>query len=208
MEKHITRIRATFDALGYVEDVSVVQSTGGTQLLFRRSDSADHVDIFLDSLRMEHTINLRNRLQIEELTISVSDILLTKLIVFVTNEKDYRDIFTIMKDMEFGDSDSQGVINYEYIAATCARDWGLYQDITTKIDECLQVMMHYGFSDDKSETIRSRFHAIKKAIEDEPKSLKWKMRGLIGKRMAWREDVQEEDLQVSDLSTQLSKKDT
>lgn len=208
LEKESSKIRSSFEALGYIEDRSVAQSTDGTQLLFQRSDTEDHVDVFLNKLRMEHTIDLRDRLQIEKLTISVSDILLTKLIVFVMNEKDYRDIFTIIKDMEFGDTDGRGVINRNYIARTCAKDWGLYQDIAAKIDECLQIMGHYGFSDEDAARMRSRFLAIREAMKESPKSLKWKMRGIIGTRIAWRDTVDEEDLYVTDLSTQLSKEDS
>jgi hypothetical protein len=154
---------------------------------------------------MEHTIDLRNRLQIEELTISVSDILVTKLIVYVTNEKDYRDIFTIIKDMKVGHEDEPGEINIDYIANICSKDWGLFQDITGKIDECLQVMTHFDFSESESKLIRSNFQSVKEAIMKHPKSLKWKLRGLVGTRQPWRETVEEEDLSVSDLSTELSK---
>ncbi|MHA1926044.1 MAG: hypothetical protein ACW974_09025 [Candidatus Thorarchaeota archaeon] len=203
--KEIAKIRETFAALGYLEDVSVARSTDRAQLLFRRHDSQDHVDVFLDKLRMEHTIDLRNRLQIEELTISVSDILVTKLIVYVTNEKDYRDIFTIIKDMKVGHEDKPGEINIDYIANICSKDWGLFQDIRGKIDECLQVMTHFDFSESESKLIRSNFQSVKEAIMKHPKSLRWKLRGLVGTRQPWRETVEEEDLSVSDLSTELSK---
>ena len=203
--KEITQIRETFALLGYVEDISVALSTDRTRLLFRRSDSQNHVDIFLDKLRMEHTIDLRERLQIEELTISVSDILLTKLIVYVTNEKDYRDIFTIIKDKDFGEEDRPGMIDVNYLAETCAKDWGLFQDISAKIDECLRIMKYYSISEIEAERIRSRFQKIRERMESSPKSLKWKLRGLIGKRIAWREIVQEEHLSVTDLSTEISK---
>jgi hypothetical protein len=203
--KQVVKIRSTFDSLGYSEDLSTTRSTDGTQLLFRQDDSQDHVDVFLDKLRMEHTIDLRDRLQIEDRTISVSDIIITKLIIHVMNEKDYRDIFTIMKDMELGREDRPGVINVSYLASICSKDWGLFQDINSKIDECLQVMSHYNFSQPESDLIRTRFQSIKEAMDSEPKSLKWKMRSLMGSRIAVRDIVEEEDLQVTDLSSELSK---
>ena len=79
--RQVVMIRTTFESLGYTEDLSVARSTDGTRLLFERDDKHDHVDVFLDKLRMEHTIDLRGRLQIEDLTISVSDIIVTKLII-------------------------------------------------------------------------------------------------------------------------------
>ncbi|MGY5852923.1 MAG: hypothetical protein RTU92_05090 [Candidatus Thorarchaeota archaeon] len=203
--KQVVKIRSTFVSLGYSEDLSVARSTDGTRLLFHRNDLEDHVDVFLDKLRMEHTIDLRDRLQIEDLTITVSDVIITKLIIHVMNEKDYRDIFTIMKDMEMGHEDTPGLINVNYIASVCSKDWGLFQDITSKIDECLQVMSHYNFSQPESDLIRTRFLSIKESMEREPKSLKWKLRSLMGTRIAIRDVVEEENLQVTDLSSELSK---
>ncbi len=203
--KQVVKVRSTFESLGYSEDLSVARSTDGTRLLFHRDDSEDHVDVFLDKLRMEHVIDLRGRLQIEDLTISVSDIVITKLIIHVMNEKDYRDIFTIMKDMKIGQDDTPGVINVNYLASICSQDWGLFQDIVSTIEECLQVMGHYNFSQSDADLIQTRFLSIKEAMESEPKSIKWKLRSLLGNRIAIRDIVEEEDLQVTDLSSELSK---
>ena len=205
LEKQIVKIRLTFKSLGYSERLSVARSTDGTRLLFRLGDSQDHVDVFLDKLRMEHTIDLRGRLQVEDLTISVSDILITKLIIHVMNEKDFRDIFTIMKDMELGHEDRRGMINVTYIASVCSKDWGLYQDIFSNIEQCLSVLDYYGFNQAESGKIRNRFQTIQEALKNSPKSLKWKLRALIGNRIPIRDVVVEENLQVIDLSKELSK---
>jgi len=202
--RQTVKIRSTLESIGYTEDREIARATDGTRLLFQREDSDDHVDVFLDKLRMEHTINLQERLEIEELTISVSDILVTKLIIHVMNEKDYRDIFTIMKETELGHEDKRGAINVNYIASLCSKDWALYFDILANIDECLSVIDHYSLSEVESNLIRSRFQTIKDAIQKKPKTLKWKLRSLLGERLTVRETVEEEDLDVSDLSSELS----
>ncbi|MFX1578172.1 MAG: hypothetical protein ACFFBJ_00885 [Promethearchaeota archaeon] len=194
--KQIVKIRSTFEALGYTEDLNIARSTDGTRLLFELDNFEDHVDVFLDKLRMEHTIDLRERLQIENLTISVSDIIVTKLIIHDMNEKDYRDIISIMKDMELGHTDEKGIINVDYIADICSRDWGLYQDIYSNIDACLQFMKSYDLPQAETELIRDRFLTIKSAMDDKPKSLKWKMRSIIGDKLPRREIVEEEDLEA------------
>ncbi|MFW9805523.1 MAG: hypothetical protein ACFFFK_02180 [Candidatus Thorarchaeota archaeon] len=203
--KQVVGIRSTFESLGYTEDSVVARSTDGTRLLFQQDGTSDHVDVFLDELRMEHTIDLRERLHIEELTISVSDILVTKLIIFDMNEKDYRDIFSTVKDLELGNEDIPGVINVDYIASICSRNWPLFQDLISNIDRCVQVLSHYDFSEDEVKKIKDRFHTIKKTMEARPKSLGWKLRALVGNRLPVRETVEEEDLHVTDLSTELSK---
>ena len=204
--KQIVKIRSTFESLGYIEDMSVTRTTDGTRLLFERGDLDDHVDVFLDKLRMEHTIDLQDRLEIEELTISVSDILVTKLIIHVMNEKDYRDIYSIIKDMKLGHDDSKGIINIDYIADICSKDWGLFQDILSNIDKCVNAMSHYNFPQSEADSIRSKFHTIKDTINKRSKSIRWRVRSLVGDRLAIREVVEEEDLEVSDLNSELSKK--
>jgi hypothetical protein len=203
--KQAVEIRSTFESLGYSEDQLVARSTDGARLLFQREDSDDHVDVFLDKLRMEHTIDLRKRLQIEKLTISVSDILITKLIIHDMNEKDFRDIFTIVKDMNLGNQDGKGVINMEYIATLCSKSWGLFQDIICNLDRCVKVLGFYGFSQSENDRIREKFVTIQRAIESKQKSLKWKLRRLLGNKLPVREVVVEEDLQVADLPSELSK---
>lgn len=205
LERQAAEIRSTFESLGYSEDLEVAISTDGTRLLFQQKGTRDHVDVFLDELRMEHTIDLRERLHIEELTISVSDILVTKLIIYDMNEKDYRDIFSTVKDLEFGSEDIPGMINVDYIASICSRNWPLYQDLTSNIDRCLHILSYYDFSEEEVNKIKDRFHTIKKTMQARPKSLRWKLRALFGNRIPVREVVEEEDLQSTDLSAELKK---
>ena len=95
--------------------------------------SDDHVDVFLDHFRMDHHIDLARRLQIEPYTISLSDLLLTKLQIFRLNEKDLRDIVTLLADVEVSDEDAPGTIDGSYIGRLCADDWGLFYDVVTNL---------------------------------------------------------------------------
>ncbi len=100
-----TRIATLFATLGLEENVHVRLATGGRQLQFAREGrhkqewapygqhNDDHVDVFLDTFKMDHTIDLTDRLDPEGYTITVSDVLLTKLQMARLNEKDERDIF-------------------------------------------------------------------------------------------------------------------
>ena len=93
----------------------------------------DHVDVFLDTFRMDHDIALARRLEIEPYTVSLSDLLLTKLQIFRLNDKDLRDIVTLLADAEVGEQDGPGVIDGRYIGELCADDWGLFYDVTRNL---------------------------------------------------------------------------
>jgi hypothetical protein len=183
----------TIEEFGYQEDTSFTMTSGGTHLLFKKPDSDADVDVFLDKLQMEHEIDLRERLNIEENTISVSDLLVCKLIIENLNEKDYHDIIAIVKDNPLSHEDTPHTINIDYIAALCSQNWGLSQDLLTSISSCLDFMKTYHFEEAVSQEIRRKFGEIREAIEDHPKSFRWTLRSHLGKRLAWRSEVELEN---------------
>ena len=65
----------------------------------------------MDTIWRYHDISLKNRLKIEDYTISTSDLLLSKRQIHRINEKDIRDILTILKDIPGGEEDVKGIIN-------------------------------------------------------------------------------------------------
>ncbi len=192
LRRQSAQILEVMENLGYKEDSQIALATAGERMLFRKPGSSDHVDVFLDTFRMEHTIDLRKRLTIEAYTISVSDLLLIKLQIYQLNEKDVKDILTIIKDLPLGTHDEPGVINVQYLATLCAKDWGLYHDVTTNIAKTLQQMKNYTLSSTEREQIQQRLLDIKTAIEQTPKSLQWKLRKRIGTRKTWRSQVEDQ----------------
>ncbi len=190
LSQQSSAIIETIQDLGYRENTQFRFTSGGTRLLFEKPGSDDHVDVFLDHLRMEHDIDLRDRLDIEKNTISVSDILVTKLIITKMNEKDYRDIITVVKDLPLGEEDAPETINIRYIGALCARSWGLYQDAMTTLDACADFMRQYHLKEEIAQEVLKRLMLIREAIASHPKSVKWRLRSHIGKRLAWRKEVE------------------
>ncbi|MFX1362707.1 MAG: hypothetical protein ACFE7A_04585, partial [Promethearchaeota archaeon] len=170
----------------------VMIATAGRRMQFYKGSPENHVDIFIDTFEMEHDVELKKRLTIEDYTITLADLLATKLQIYKINEKDVRDILSAIKDNPVGEEDKPGVINIKYIARLCAKDWGLYHDVTENIDKCLGLMQYYDLTPDEVKRITDRMNKLKEAIESEPKSLKWKLRARIGEKKAWRKTVEDE----------------
>lgn len=208
LKKHFKKINETFKELGYKENRNVAIATSGQQMQFYKEDLEDHVDVFLDTFRMEHDVVLKDRLTIEDYTISISDILITKLQIYTMNEKDLRDILTIVKDVSLGEEDKSGMINKRYISKLCSRDWGLYTDIISNIDKCLNLMHHYNLSLEEVEQIQNKLKTIKEMIENESKTRRWKLRAKIGKKKAWHRVVEEEGARPVSLEEEIEKKRT
>lgn len=173
-----------FDDLGYIPNKSFNAIHGDRRLMFFDSNYKMHVDIFLDIFEMCHVIDLTNRLTIDPFTISLADLLLTKLQVVQINEKDIKDIICILLDHEVGDSDDVETINGQYIAKLCSEDWGLFTTVTENINRIPTHVSNW-LKPNEMEKVNLRAQKLLEMIDAAPKTIKWKIRAKIGKRMPW-----------------------
>jgi hypothetical protein len=191
--------------LGYTENFLVGQATQNRQRqFFRRCAHADaqahffvhpddHVDVFLDTFRMDHDIPLKDRLALDDYTLSVTDTLLTKLQIYRLNEKDLRDILTLLKDLSLGEEDASDVINLTYIARCCARDWGLYHDVRHNLDLARERVGDYGLGATELQGVLVNLDRLVAALDAEPKTLSWKARAKVGTHRPWHHELEEQD---------------
>ncbi len=154
------------------------QATGNKQLQFYRQcdhpdaelhyfiHPDDHVDVFLDAFRMDHEVPLADRLEIEDYTISLSDVLLTKLQAAHMDEKDERDVISLLCQSPLGETDERGAINVAYIARLCAGEWGLYYDVLAGVAHMREVLAGRDDLDPAlAERVRSSLDRLEAAIE-------------------------------------------
>ena len=129
---------------------------------------------------MCHKFDLRDRLEINPLTLPVTDILATKLQVFQANEKDYRDIVTILVDYDV-DTGIDGV----RIAKLCADDWGIYMTFNRTLRDTLSKVDLFELDTPARDTVKSRIKKLNSMIESMPKSTKWQLRAIVGEKAQW-----------------------
>ena len=155
----------------------------------------DHVDIFLDVMRMDHDVDVHDRLDLDDYAISPVDALLAKLQIGRINQKDVHDVVALVKDVPLRGAGTEGEheisIDVEHLAEVCAGDWGLYHDITTNLDVVLATVGDYGLSDDELAKVRERFTSIREQLEDASKPIAWQLRAAVGERVAWRREVED-----------------
>ena len=181
-------IRKFFTDLGYEPNQRFNALHGATRLIFEDSKNLRVVDIFLDVFRMCHTLHLGDRLTLDDYTIPISDLLLTKLQVVETNEKDIQDLIAILKDhdvVERIDSGDREVIDTGYISTLCADDWGLCKTISLTLKKLLTFLPKYELEPEAKQVLEARIDKLLHAIETVPKSLKWKLRDKVGERKRW-----------------------
>jgi hypothetical protein len=190
--KGITKL---FLDLGYSPRSKFNAMYGDRRLVFNDTDHQRRVDIFLDVFEMCHKFDLKDRLKLDGNTIPPADLLITKLQIVEINDKDLKDLTSILLDHEVADTDGEK-INGAYIAKLCANDWGIYKTLTTNLDKLSSLLP--GFQLGESEgVVNSRIQSLKRKIEDEPKTFRWKMRARVGERAVWY-NLPEADKEVVD----------
>jgi hypothetical protein len=143
---------------------------------------------------MDHAIDLTDRLDLEDYTITVSDVLLTKLQMANLNEKDERDILTLLRNLELGTALGAGVIDVPYVAQICAQDWGLFHDVELNLARLQERLdLYAALKPGERERVRTSMVRLSEAMEAEPKSRAWRLRAKIGERRPWHDTVEEQD---------------
>lgn len=190
LRKEYGGILSVFQRLGYSPNAEYNLLYGDTRLQFIHQVSRREVEVFLDKFRMGHTLDFRRRLQLDDLTIPITDLLLTKLQVVQFAEKDARDIIAISEDHELGHSDERETLNLDYVVRLCSKDWGLYTTITRNIVTINELIAQEASGLAAGKDLVKRLGAIRDALMAGKKGLRWRFRSLIGERVRWYREVE------------------
>ncbi len=130
LAKFSAKTKALFAELGYSGNKTFNALHGHQRLLFWDEQNGRQVDIFIDRFQMCHNIDFRPRLQIDQRTLGLADLLLTKLQIVEVNEKDLVDVVALFVDYDVGDDDRS--VNAAYIAKLMSNDWGFNKTLELK----------------------------------------------------------------------------
>jgi Uncharacterised nucleotidyltransferase len=169
---------------GYQPHVSFNAMHARERGLYFDDENDRQVDLFIHSFRMCHEIPLGDRLGVEDGTVPLAELLLTKLQIIEVNEKDIRDTVLLFHGHPIADHDD-GAVNGAQIAALCASDWGLWRTITANVERCRGHVADYELPPDDRERIEGRLDDLLQRIEAEPKSRGWRRRAKVGDKKRW-----------------------
>ncbi len=178
------KISRLLEDLGYEPNRRFNALQGHRRLLFDNPQLGFDVDVFLDIFPMCHQLNFLHRLELDEYTVPVADLFLSKLQVVELNEKDVKDTYALIEDHEIGETDDREVIDSRRIARLCGDDWGWYKTITMNIEKVVALADDYLAGEEK-ELVTGRLRRLHQIIEQAPKSMKWKMRARVGEKVRW-----------------------
>jgi hypothetical protein len=160
------------------------------RLICRHPQDGYQVDVFFDKLEMCHTIDFSNRLDIDPLTLTVADLLLEKMQIVRITEKDLMDTFVLLLEHDIGTSDEE-CVNVAYISGVLSRDWGFSYTVKQNLKRLSERAMTLDVPGEYRDIVLARIDSLIKAIDAAPKTLRWRLRGVMGTRVPWYREVEE-----------------
>jgi hypothetical protein len=178
--------------LAYLPNKTFNTLNGDRRQLYYDDVRIRQVDIFIGEFDMAHRIPLSERLHMEPVTVPLAELFLSKAQIVEINQKDVLDLLALLLDHGVGAFDDE-TINLDIVAGLCASDWGLYTTVSMTLERLRSVLARGDVELDatRKETVRGRVESVQDSIDAAPKTLAWKMRARVGKRLRWYQEVEE-----------------
>jgi hypothetical protein len=194
------------EAEGYTPDKRHNALFGGKQAYFVDVPRRRPVDVLVDSLEMCHRFEFSDRLALSKPTLPLAELLLSKLQVVKINKKDVLDALVLLAEHPLGQNDGAldsryglGAINLPRILSFTSNDWGWWRTVTGNLD----VLDRYLATEATPEDLdlnngrsllfdpKEQIAALRTAIDEAPKSTRWKLRARVGERTSWYNEPEE-----------------
>jgi hypothetical protein len=189
--KQARSLRALLAREGYREDEMTYVESEGSRMVLNHPATGLHLDVFLDQLQFCHTLPWNGRLEQEEDTIPLAEMLMQKMQIVEINEKDVVDTIMLLLEHPLGDRDGE-MINVGLVAGVCAGDWGWWRTLTMNMAKVKQMAATYPqLSDQEKGRVTQQVDGALARIEAKPKSFGWKLRAKVGDRKKWYREVGE-----------------
>jgi len=187
------KTKELFVDLGYEPYISLMLTgaTGRHRQIFNDKEGNKAIDVFLGKLEMCHVLDYTNRLELDSPTVPLAELLLQKLQIVQTNEKDIQDVIILLREYDIGKTDKEE-INGDYVAKLLSTEWGFYHTVTLNLPKIKQFMDKYPtLTAEDKKVVSERIDKLQAIIEGTPKTLQWKLRAKIGPAKKWYNAVEE-----------------
>jgi len=189
------RIKAVFVAQGYAPDERLIAWRGDERHQYFALDDSGQpvvdVDVFLGRPPACHKFELpAEEFGREEVALSATELLLQKLQIVETTEKDLADMaFLLLANPA---SLNGSGLDSERIAGLLSRDWGFFYP-APRTRGRVESFSTERLGEPGRGAIALRVGQLREEIEAAPKSRKWKLRARLGTKVSWYEEVEELD---------------
>lgn len=186
-----TKFKALLLTQGYLPDQFFNGLHGATRLYYGEPAGRWSIDVVIDELVMSHKLDLRGRLDGTAPTITLADLVLTKLQVWEINRKDLGDTVCLLADhaLSEDEGDTEG-ISLPRVRSVLSKDWGFCHTVLRNLQKVDELWSHEPLTGATHE-VAVQVASLLRAIEGAPKSRAWKLRSRVGERIRWYETPEE-----------------
>jgi len=186
--------------INFIPDRYINTYFGYKRLIFYHPQGYYHSDVFFDKLEFSHDIFFgkapgKGRLELDNPTIPLPELVLEKLQIHDINEKDIKDLIVLLRAHEIGEIDEKELINARYIAKVLADDWGFWYDAKTNLEKIKTFAEKYlkqeKMSQDDYKDVVRKVDTILDYIDKEEKTKRWMKRAKTGTKKIWWRPVEE-----------------
>lgn len=188
-------IKAIFVARGYAPDERLIAWRGDERHQYFELDETGEpvidIDLFLGLPPACHRFDLPDEeFGRQSVTLSPTELLLQKLQIVETTDKDLTDIaFLLLANPA---SLNGSGIDSSRVAGLLSRDWGFHYTASQNLEK-VETILGQKMDETSQQATRARIDSLVDDVEEAPKSRKWKMRAKVGTRVSWYEEVEELD---------------
>jgi len=188
-------VRRIMESLGYSKRPSTISTSASQRQIYFHPKGWFYIDVFWDKLKAaNHPISFRNRLEVDPVSIPLSDLLLEKLQIVSFSKKDMLDTLLLLKAHSVAEKEELETISTDRVARVLPSDWGFWYTVTTNLQgvrEYVKVMSV--LTTQEASDISSKVEKLLQAANSVPKSLRWKLRAILGSRRKWYNPVETEE---------------
>lgn len=185
-------MEALLSDAGYAPEDQFNALNGHRRLLFLDEEHGRQIDVFVDSFAMCHTLPLAERLAARADTLPPADVLMTKLQIVHLNPKDAGDLYALLLSRGVAPDDDEA-IDSARIAALTGNDWGLQRTFELNLERLREGLGDQPLDEHERAAVAGRIDALAAAMDDAPKSRRWRLRARVGERKRWYELPEEVD---------------
>lgn len=179
-------LRMAMAGLGCEAEVEFNLINGKERMMFHFEKTK--IDVFVDVFRMCHTLRFGERLQLCPMTLSPSDLLLTKLQVVHAEDKDLSDAAALLLCCELqGGPHGTVAIDTDYLAQLLGGDWGLWRTATGTLKKLEAQAATVCKDSALAGRLGKKIEDLMVRLEGGPRRLGWRLRNMIGERRVWYE---------------------
>ncbi len=189
-------LQGIMEAEGYTADRQYNALYGHKQLYFVDTARGRPVDVLIDRMEMCHKFEFADRLVADSPTVPLAEMVLSKLQIARINRKDILDALALMSEYPLGKGDA-GTINIDRILVHTSADWGWWRTLGGNLDK-MRLLYNTEVTPEELDfrrppklDVRAQIAQLRAAIDEAPKSMKWKLRSQVGERVQWFEEPEE-----------------